>query len=175
MNPDTSHSSDASFASVTYPVTFSLHESNLFIMNRISSVLTLVVLCTGSFLVGRCVQHWKTGYHFDVRHEKLHETDLGILRERYLTEKVGIPFLDRGVDTLELNHIRIYSNILNRDDPGIRNLLIEGNRFRWDDGWYRYDVTIEDLSDQERFPHLRLPPEMQPEPTPPSPAEALRK
>ena len=142
-------------------------------MNQFLRILSLVSLGIWSFLMGRCTQHMKTGYHFKVLQETLHETDLGILRERYLTEKVGIPFIDRGVDTLELNHIRIYSNVLNRDDPGIRNLLIEGNRFRWNDGGYRYDVTIEELNENERFPYDVPPPEKQPEGSPSQPVEVL--
>lgn len=73
-------------------------------------VWTLVVVATfvAGHVSGRMLQHARTGYHYRVRNEKDIPFQSRSLSVRYVTESVGLPFLDPGTTILALDDITIY-------------------------------------------------------------------
>ena len=107
----------------------------------VPGVLILIV----GFLAGRLFQHSKSGYHFEIRDEKKFESPLGTFRWRYITESVGTELIDPGTTVLEFEDKTIYKakRYWQEGVPFAGNIKAKGNSVDWNDGEYRFHLTIE--------------------------------
>ena len=109
----------------------------------ILAVIGLALLAAG-FFVGRFVQHSKSGYHYEVRDTKDYDSPVGSIRWSYVTESVGTPFLDSGTTILEVDGRTIYKakRSFQESSPFARNISATQNGISWEDGDFRFDLTI---------------------------------
>ena len=103
-----------------------------------------IALVTLGFVSGRFVQHSKSGYHYDVRATKDYDSPVGPIRWSYVTESVGMPFLDSGTTILELDGRMIYKakRSFQESSPCARNIRATPEGVAWDDGDFLFDLTI---------------------------------
>jgi hypothetical protein len=107
------------------------------------AIIGLALLAVG-FVSGRLVQHNKSGYHYEVKDTKAYDTSVGPVRWSYVTESVGMPFLDTGTTVLELDGRTIYKakRSFQESSPYARDISVTPNGIAWDDGDFRFDLTI---------------------------------
>lgn len=107
------------------------------------AIIGLVLLGIG-FAGGRFIQHRKSGYYYGVRDTKEYESAIGPVRWSYVTESVGAPFLDTGTTILEVDGRTIYKakRGFQESSPYARNINATQDGISWDDGDYRFDLTI---------------------------------
>lgn len=112
----------------------------------IRSLVAIVLLSVG-FVVGRWFQHGQTGFHFEVREEKEYGSPDHPVRWRYVTETVGLPFLDPGTTVLEYRDRVIYKarRIFQESVPFAQNIKVSGNEIDWSDGELLFHLTIYEL------------------------------
>ncbi|MGL5020205.1 MAG: hypothetical protein ACRDBP_18865 [Luteolibacter sp.] len=103
-----------------------------------------LALLAAAFFAGRFVQHSNSGYHYDVIDTKDYDSPVGPIRWSYVTESVGIPFLDPGTTILEVDGRTIYKakRGFQESSPFARNISATRNGIAWEDGDYRFDLTI---------------------------------
>ena len=103
-----------------------------------------LALLAAAFFAGRFVQHGNSGYHYEVRDTKDYDSPVGPIRWSYVTESVGIPFLDPGTTILEVDGRTIYKakRGFQESSPYARNISATQDGIAWDDGDYRFDLTI---------------------------------
>jgi hypothetical protein len=106
-----------------------------------------VALVTAGFVAGRVFQHLRSGYHYEIREEKTYPWKPGGIRWRYVTESVGLPFLDPGTTILEFNERTIYKakRGFQESVPFAGNVKTSDNGVEWDDGEYRFRLSVEPL------------------------------
>jgi hypothetical protein len=111
---------------------------------KITLAIIGLALLAGGFVAGRLVQHNKSGYHYEVRDTKDYDTSVGPIRWRYVTESVGMPFLDTGTTVLELDGRTIYKakRSFQESSPYAKNISPKQDGIAWDDGDFRFDLTI---------------------------------
>lgn len=109
------------------------------------------VLLTAGFVCGRLVQHAKTGFHREIREQKIFESAMGPVQWSHVTESVGFPFLDPGTTILEFKGRAIYKakRVFQEGHPFAWNVTTEGNLIRWEDGEYRFQLLVEDMGVRE--------------------------
>ena len=114
------------------------------------AVIGLASMAVG-FLAGRLVQHNKSGYHFEVRDTKNYDTSVGPIRWSYVTESIGMPFLDTGTTVLELEGRTIYKakRAFQESSPYAKNISTNQNGIAWDDGDFQFHLTIHRLKTGE--------------------------
>lgn len=112
----------------------------------------VIVLLTIGFFAGRGFQHLKTGFHFEVREEKSYPFGAGQIRWRYVTEHVGLPFMDTGKTLIEYCEPGKPETTLYKSEAGFQgdgpfaaNITTDGNTLRWDDGEFRYKLEMESM------------------------------
>lgn len=89
----------------------------------ILAVIAIALLATG-FGVGCYVQHSRSGYHYEVIENKNFDSPVGPIRWSYVTESVGMPFLDSGTTILEFDGKIIYKakRSFQESSPYARNI-----------------------------------------------------
>ncbi len=112
--------------------------------------ICIFILIVG-FFAGRFAQHNKTGYHFSVRESKEYPFSFGAIRWSYVTESVGVPFLDPGTTILEFDHRVIYKaqRSFQEDFPFAKNISTEGGSVVWNDGQYKFQLTVSKSENQK--------------------------
>ena len=100
------------------------------------------------FFAGEFFQHQKTGYHFEVRDQKSIQSPLGEIEWSYVTESVGMPFLDPGTTIIKFEGRTIYKaqRYFQEDFPYARNIQTNDNSIRWEDGEFKFQLIIESLT-----------------------------
>lgn len=108
------------------------------------------VLLAVVFWAGCRFQHMCSGYHFEVRDEKVYPFGTGKIRWRYVTESIGVPFLDPGTTHIEYLHdhggtTTIYKaqRVPREPLPFAENIKTSGSTITWDDREFRYKLEIE--------------------------------
>jgi hypothetical protein len=122
-------------------------------MKRVLISLTVgVVLLAVGFASGRLFQHAKTGFHFKVLAEKEYGSSRDPVRWQYVSESVGMPFLDPGTTTLEYRGRTIYKTqrIFQESVPVAANVSISDQQITWDDGELRFHLTVEEMKKGEQ-------------------------
>jgi hypothetical protein len=106
------------------------------------------ILVVVGFFAGEFCQHQKTGYHFEVREQKLFRSPLGKIEWSYVTESVGMPFLDPGTTIIKFEDRTIYKaqRYFQEDYPYARNIQTNDNSIMWEDGEFKFQLTIESLT-----------------------------
>lgn len=116
----------------------------------------LIVLCIlgVGFFAGRLEERISNGYHFKVREEKKYDSALGEIRWRYVIESFGVPFLDPGTTMIEFDHRILYKakRYFQEGVPVARNIETSGSTIRWNDGEYRFDLTLEKMGEKPEAP-----------------------
>ena len=116
--------------------------------NKIKKVAIGLIILTVGFFTGGAIQHMRTGRYFDVRDSKNHESSLGVIEWSYVTDSIGIPFLDPGTTIIEFDDRIVYKadRIFQESYPVARNLEVSnGNIIQWDDGEYLFRLKVDKL------------------------------
>ena len=115
----------------------------------IRTTVVLAVFFIG-YGVGGYIQHQKTGYFYEIRDETAYTSSFGPVKMRYVTETVGMPFLDPGTSTIVLEdpsglELTIYKarRVFQESYPYIKDVIVNDNEIRWDDGCYAYALNIQ--------------------------------
>lgn len=108
--------------------------------------IVLFILGVG-FFAGRIDQQVSRGYHFKIRKEMNYDSALGGIRWRYITESFGMPFLDPGTTMIEFDHRILYKSKRGFQEsvPFAQNIQTSGNAIQWEDGEYRFNLTLEKM------------------------------
>ncbi len=115
------------------------------------AIIGLALLAVG-FLAGRFVQHSKSGYRCDVLAIKEYDTSVGPVRWSHVTESVGMPFLDTGTTVLEYDGRTIYKakRSFQESSPYANNISPTPDGIGWDDGDYRFELSIHRMKTGEQ-------------------------
>lgn len=120
-------------------------------MKRVFIQLALgALLLIVGFVGGRLFQHFKSGYHYAVRAEKEYESPLGLVKWSYVTESIGLPFLDPGTTIIKLEDRTIYKaqRGFQESVPYAQNITATENTIAWDDGEFEFHLVIEKRPEQ---------------------------
>ncbi len=114
------------------------------------ALIGLTLLAIG-FVAGALVQHSKSGYHYEVKDTKDYASPVGPVRWSYVTESVGMPFLDSGTSILELDGRTIYKakRVFQEPSPYAKNISATQKGIAWDDGDFRFDLAIQRMKTGE--------------------------
>jgi hypothetical protein len=120
-------------------------------MNRclFQSAIGAILLIAG-FFAGRLFQHTKNGYHFEIRQKKDFQSPMGLVEWSYVTESVGLPFLDPGKTIIEFKGRTLYKagRTFQEKYPFARNIQTSDKSIDWDDGEIKYHRTIDEIKPQ---------------------------
>ena len=119
---------------------------------KITIAITGLALLAVGFVAGRFVQHNESGYHYEVRDTKNYDTSVGPIRWSYVTESVGMPFLDSGTTVLELDGRTIYKakRSFQESSPYAKDISATPEGIAWDDGDFRFDLAIHRMKTGEQ-------------------------
>ena len=127
------------------------------------AIIGLALLAVG-FVGGRFVQHSQSGYHYEVRDTKDYDSPVGPIRWSYVTESVGMPFLDSGTTILELDGRMIYKakRSFQESSPYARNIRATQEGVAWDDGDFLFDLAMHKMKNGEQAADGKTPEAPQP-------------
>lgn len=119
---------------------------------KITLAIIGIALLTLGFVVGGFVLHCKSGYHYEVRDTRDYDSPVGPVRWSYVTESVGLPFLDSGTTILEVDGRLIYKakRSFQESSPYARNIRGTPHGIAWDDGEFQYDLKIQPRNNGEQ-------------------------
>jgi hypothetical protein len=116
-------------------------------------VLIVVALVLG-FASGSSVEHLRAGHYYEVRSEKEYPSAFGTITLRYVTDTIGLPFVDPGTCVVSLRdhtnwEFQLYKakRVFQENRPFVNDLVVEQDGLRWEDGIFRYALHIEKLSE----------------------------
>lgn len=117
-------------------------------------ILVGLVLLAIGFASGCFIQQSRSGYHYDVRDTKDYDSPMGLVRWSYVTESIGTAFLDPGTTTLEIDGRTIYKakRGFQESAPYARNITTSKDRIQWEDGDFRFDLTLQRMKTDEQNP-----------------------
>ena len=109
-----------------------------------------VMLVIGLF-AGALFQNARSGYRYRLLEERDYASPLGTVKWSCFTETVGFPFLDPEKTMITVGNRTIYKaqRDFQEDDPRARNIEASGNSIAWEDGDYRYHLTMEAMTNGE--------------------------
>lgn len=127
------------------------------IKSKLKIILVLMLVFISGLFAGKFEQHLSNGYHFEVREEKKYEFDFGEIRWRNVSETFGMPFLDPGTTLIEFNGRTLYKakRSFQESVPFARNIQTSGNTIHWDDGEYRFNLTLEKMEGKTELPNAK--------------------
>jgi hypothetical protein len=116
-----------------------------------------VALVLAGFFAGRLYQHLKSGYHFEIRDEKTYQSSLGKIEWSYVTESVGMPFLDSGTTIINFQGRTIFKaqRIFQESYPYAENIQVTNGSIVWDDGELKYHLTVDSLTNSPAILQLK--------------------
>jgi len=105
-----------------------------------------VILGVG-FFSGRAYQHAATGYHYKLLEQKEYASELGPIQWSCFFESVGTPFLDTEKTMIRMGNRTIYEaqRDFQDNDPHARNIVTTSNLIAWEDGDFKYLLTVEPM------------------------------
>jgi hypothetical protein len=111
-------------------------------------------ISVASFVAGRAFQHNKSGYHYEVKETKDFSSPVGPVRWSYVSESVGMPFLDPGTTIIEVDGRMIYKakRAFQQSSPYARNISATQDGIAWDDGEYQFDLRLQKMKSVESSP-----------------------
>ena len=116
------------------------------ILLAVSGAMLLLGFAAGAFL-----QNVKNGYHYRLLEEKEYSSALGPVKWSCFIESVGVPFLETEKTMISVGNLTVYK--AQRDfqeaNPHARNVEVSGNSIAWEDGDYRYHLTMEAMTNGE--------------------------
>ena len=103
------------------------------------------------FFGGRLFQRLKDDkdrYYFKLLDKKEYQSPLGPVEWNYVIESVGMPFLDPGTTIIKFQNRTVYKaqRYFQEDCPYARNIQIQDKWINWEDGEYKFQLTIEELN-----------------------------
>jgi hypothetical protein len=109
------------------------------------------VMLVAGFFGGRAVQSAKTGYHYRLLKQKEYESSLGPIQWSCFVESVGFPFLETEKTMINMGNRTIYKaqRDFQEDAPFAENIVTSSNSVAWDDGDFRYHLTVEPMKKGE--------------------------
>ena len=116
----------------------------------ILSAVVGVMLVIG-FVAGALFQSARNGYHYRLLEEKEYASSLGPIKWSCFIESVGFPFLDPEKTMISVGNRTIYKaqRDFQEDNPHARNIETSGNSIAWEDGDYRYHLTMQEMTNGE--------------------------
>ncbi|MCB1227453.1 MAG: hypothetical protein KDK99_16665 [Verrucomicrobiales bacterium] len=110
----------------------------------------VLILILG-FAIGAFYLSAKSGYHYKLLKEKDYESALGPVKWSCFMESVGFPFLDTDRTMITIGNRTIYKaqRGFQEGKPIARNIEISGQSITWEDGDYRYHLTMEAMTEDE--------------------------
>jgi hypothetical protein len=124
-------------------------------MKRVLILIAVgVSMLTVGFFSGRAFQNAKSGYHYRLLEQKDYDSGLGPIHWSCAIESVGLPFLDPGTTTIKFANRTIYKaqRDFQEDAPYARNIQTSTNWIAWEDGDYKFHLTVESLRDESGSP-----------------------
>jgi hypothetical protein len=104
-----------------------------------------------AFIMGWQVQKMR-GYHYELRSEKRVPYGEGTVAIKYVTESMGLPFLDPGTSIVTLesgsgSEITIYKarRVFQEASPFVDDVKVTGDVIEWSDGRKQYHLRISAL------------------------------
>ncbi|MBM3845874.1 MAG: hypothetical protein FJ405_06270 [Verrucomicrobia bacterium] len=112
----------------------------------VGGVMLVIGLFAGAFF-----QNARSGYHFRLLEERDYASTLGTVKWSCFTETVGFPFLDPEKTMISVGNRTIYKaqRDFQENDPHARNIETSGNSISWEDGDYRYHLTMQEVTNGE--------------------------
>ena len=106
--------------------------------------MVAVVLLAAAFQGGRFFQNASNGYHYSIREEKDYDSPMGPVYWSYVTESVGLPFLDPGTTVIQFGDRTIYKarRVFQESYPFAENIKTSDHAIAWEDGEYRFNLTV---------------------------------
>jgi hypothetical protein len=118
---------------------------------HITWACSALVACALTFALGMQFQKMR-GYHYELRSEKRVPYGEGTVAIKYVTETMGLPFLDPGTSIVTLERdlggeTTIYKarRIFQEAYPFVSDVKVNGDEFEWDDGDKQYHLRISSL------------------------------
>jgi hypothetical protein len=114
-------------------------------MKRILIVVAVSgVMLVAGFFGGRAFQSAKTGYHYRLLEQKDYDSALGPIQWSCFLESVGLPFLDAEKTMISMGNRTIYKaqRDFQENAPHAQNIQTSSNSVAWEDGDYRYYLTV---------------------------------
>ena len=115
-------------------------------MKRVFIYLTVgIVLIIVGVVGGRVFQHAKSGYHYKVRAEKEFPSPMGPIHWSYVTESVGLPFLDPGTTVIKFEGRTIYKaqRGFQESVPFAQSIETSDKSITWNDGEFRFHLAVD--------------------------------
>ena len=99
------------------------------------------------FAIGRFCEFGHSGHWFEVREAKAFDSPMGPVHWSYVTDAVGVPFLDPGTTMIEFNDRIIYKarRTFQESHPFADHVQTADNTIAWEDGDYRFHLTIDPM------------------------------
>ena len=99
------------------------------------------------FYAGRAFQHAQTGYQFTLLEQKEYASELGPIRFSRFWESVGVALFDTEWTKISVGNRTIYQAQRDFQEgvPSARNIATSSNAITWDDGDFRYRLSVEEL------------------------------
>lgn len=109
------------------------------------SILAFAVFGAG-IGIGRYHAIWTKGYYYEVHQQETYRAKSQTIEWRYVTKKVGLPFMDPGATEIEFNGRLLYSAdcAFQESAPYARDIKFDGQNLEWDDGDFSYFLTIKE-------------------------------
>jgi hypothetical protein len=121
-------------------------------MKRAFNFITFggVMLAIG-FVAGAFYQNARSGYKYRLLEEKDYSSPLGSVKWSCFTETVGFPFLDPEKTMITVENRTVYKAQRNFQEatPRAQHIKTSGNLIAWEDGEYRYHLTMESMTNSE--------------------------
>ncbi|MBL9131149.1 MAG: hypothetical protein JNG86_08125 [Verrucomicrobiaceae bacterium] len=122
---------------------------------HITWVCSALVACALSFALGMQFQKMR-GYHYELRSEKRVPYSGGTVAIKYVTETMGLPFLDPGTSIVTLeresgSETTIFKarRVFQEASPFVSDVKVNGDAFEWNDGERQYKLRISSLEREE--------------------------
>lgn len=100
------------------------------------------------FAVGGFSQKVRNGYQYRLLEEKDYASPLGPVKWSCFMESVGTPFLDSEKTMITVGNRTVYKaqRDFQEDNPSAKNIKVSDKSIAWDDGDYRYNLTMEEMA-----------------------------
>ena len=110
-----------------------------------------IVLLIVGFAAGRIYQYCANGYDCRVIDQEEYASALGPIQLSHVFETVGWRVLATETTIISLGNRTVYKaeRVFQESDPYVRDIKTSGNSIAWDDGRFRFHLTMEPMKEPE--------------------------
>jgi hypothetical protein len=131
-----------------------------------------IVLLIVGFMAGRISQYFRNGYDCRVIDQKEYASPLGTIQLSHVFETIGFQVFATETTIISLGDRTIYKaeRVFQENDPYVADLKTSENSITWDDGRFRFHLTVEAAKKGKSdgtangSPQTRAEPRLTPEP-----------